>query len=298
MSNIYIASMGIITNMTKMDVRSNNITNASTYGFKRDRENFLPFEEVLRNKEIGNTDIATGKYKNEVYTNHIQTNFEPGLFDVTDRQFDFALQEKNQNGDASFFLVSKDNQTYLTRNGQFNVDANGYLSTVDGGYILNEQGQKIQIPRNVPIEITKNGSIRNGDTNEEIATLNIKTVSKDHLGLLEKRDKSYFQVMTYEDAVQNYGSIERILQQFDTDPAIRKTFGSKENIEAIRQNREIDIFTPFEGEAYQGALERSNVDMSQEMVALLDIQKGVGANQKAFQTLEGILEKEASDITR
>ena len=71
----------------------------------------------------------------------------------TDIQTDMAID-----GDG-FFEVQRDGQTFLTRAGNFRLDASGLLKTQDGYAVLAEGGTPIQLDVTLPWQLNKNGVI-------------------------------------------------------------------------------------------------------------------------------------------
>ena len=120
-----------------MDVIGNNIANVNTPGFKRSR---VAFHEVLAQLQLGVGRIAGGSGVNPAYVGRgvhvgaIDQDWTQGSFETTNRGTDLALS-----GDG-FFLASGDDQTFLTRSGNFAFNSDGELVTATG---LNIKGWQI-----------------------------------------------------------------------------------------------------------------------------------------------------------
>ena len=132
LSSLYTAISGTKSEQKALDATSNNIANAQTVGYKRERANFADLLYTFY--------VASG---NVSYLGHgsYVTDFQPimtqGAFDTTDRPTDLAI---NGNG---FFIV-KDPKAYddpyddyndqlrFTRAGNFTVDSEGNLVTPTG----------------------------------------------------------------------------------------------------------------------------------------------------------------------
>ncbi|MBE6860337.1 MAG: flagellar hook-basal body protein [Ruminococcus sp.] len=131
----YSAASGILVQQRNLNVIGNNITNASTVGYRAQRVIQSTFDqEVVSRYENGKyTTIGTGSQTNVVDT--VETNFNESSIYETENPFDMAIISEG------FFNVSGDNgQTFLTRNGCFNIDAQGYL-VLDGiGRVQGENG--------------------------------------------------------------------------------------------------------------------------------------------------------------
>lgn len=131
----YSAASGILVQQRNLNVIGNNITNASTVGYRAQRVIQSTFDqEVVSRYENGKyTTIGTGSQTNVVDT--VETNFNESSIYETENPFDMAIISEG------FFNISGDNgQTFMTRNGCFNIDAQGYL-VLDGiGRVQGENG--------------------------------------------------------------------------------------------------------------------------------------------------------------
>ncbi len=159
---LYTSAVGMMTQMQKMDVVSNNIANSDTVGFKKDTVVVRSFSEELAkrlddpkyrlikfNQGIGN--MSLGVFVDEVYT-----DFSTGSFEETNGSLDcaisgegfFAINVTNGNGDT----VER-----YTRDGSFVLDSENNLRTSGGNYVVGEGGN-INIPNGV-ISIDAQGNI-------------------------------------------------------------------------------------------------------------------------------------------
>lgn len=132
-----------------MDVIGNNIANVNTTAFKAGRATFEEsFSQVLRNAsrptegQGGVNPIAVGL---GMQLSSIDTVFTQGNLEITGVDTDMAIQG------SSFFVVNKGDQTYFTRAGNFQFDADGRLISSANGFIV--QGR-----------MAKNGVIEGGLT--------------------------------------------------------------------------------------------------------------------------------------
>ena len=133
----YSAATGAQQQMKKMDVQANNIANVNTYGYKPGR---VTFRESIYSTEAGGSD------GNEVSggTNPRQTGYGCSISTVDLNMSSMNLEPTGVNGDVAiqgdgFFLVGSKTEEgtitdptslNLSRYGDFEFDANGYL--VDG----------------------------------------------------------------------------------------------------------------------------------------------------------------------
>src|ERR1700759_723315 len=128
------AVSGLRNQQTKMDVIGNNIANVNTVAFKAGRVTFKEgFTQVLRSATrptdgMGGTNAAQVGLGSQIGS--IDTQFTQGTLETTGNNTDLAIQGN------SFFEVKKDAQTFYTRAGNFQVDANGSLVSGTNGFIL------------------------------------------------------------------------------------------------------------------------------------------------------------------
>ena len=129
---LYVAKTGLSAQDTQLKVISNNLANVSTVGFKKDR---AVFEDLLYQvKRQPGADSAQGtqlpsglQLGNGVRVVGTQKLFQSGEMQVTDEAFDVAINGRG------FFQVSMPNgEVGYTRNGQFHLNGNNELVTVEG----------------------------------------------------------------------------------------------------------------------------------------------------------------------
>lgn len=111
---------GLNASSTNLDVISNNISNSSTVGFKGAATQFA---DVYANSIYGTSNLVAG-IGTKVAA--VAQSFTQGNITTTNNPLDVAIS-----GDGFFRLSSGGAITY-TRNGQFHLDANGYLVTNGG----------------------------------------------------------------------------------------------------------------------------------------------------------------------
>ncbi len=115
---LWHARQGINPAIDRQEIISNNIANAGTPGFKKDRL----FVKLLE-KETERIEMRFG------------TDFRRGATVNTGKPYDLSIE-----GEKAFFAVSTPNGERYTRNGSFTVNANGELSTGDGYPVLSDSG--------------------------------------------------------------------------------------------------------------------------------------------------------------
>lgn len=130
--SLWIAKTGLEAQQTQMDVISNNLANVSTTGFKRARAVFEDLlYQTLRQPGAQSSEQTTlpsglqiGTGVKPVATERI---FTQGNLQQTGNAKDVAIQ-----GNGFFQVLMPDGTTTYTRDGSFQVDANGQLVTASG----------------------------------------------------------------------------------------------------------------------------------------------------------------------
>ena len=125
---LYTAATGMEAMETKLDVIANNLANINTTGFKKDRANFEDLlyrtevhpgvQDAVQNPTAVGTQVGLG-----VRVTSTQTDHQQGTLQQTNRDFDIAIQGQG------FFQVldPASNETFYTRAGNFDVNANGQM---------------------------------------------------------------------------------------------------------------------------------------------------------------------------
>lgn len=131
---LYSSVTGLRAHEVMMDVTSNNIANVNTAGFKSSRASFS--ESLAQTIRGGGLPTGAQGGVNPLQIGlgtrvaGVSAAFTQGALQLTGRQTDLAIQ-----GDG-FFVIERDGQQLLTRNGAFAWDAVGTLTTNDGSRVL------------------------------------------------------------------------------------------------------------------------------------------------------------------
>jgi len=141
----YGATGAMVTQFNRLNVISNNLANINTAGFKQDDIIIGDFERIFSEKReilpLENNTKKAAKFLNRSLNKvpivvEEYTNFDIGDIQKTSNPLDVALKEKNQ-----FFVIQTPGGEKLTRAGNFNINAKGYLVTKDGFKVLNNKNQ-------------------------------------------------------------------------------------------------------------------------------------------------------------
>ena len=166
---LYLAGTGMLIQRSKMDVITNNITNMDTVGYKKDLLLSRSFEDMLISRmndpSVVNRTREVGLLGPGVHIDELTTSFAQGTPEQTGRATDLCIVG---NG---FFVVNTPEGEMYTRAGNVSLDANGYLTDVDGNYVQGVNGN-IQLPSDNFV-VTETGEIYDLDTETQIAALRI-----------------------------------------------------------------------------------------------------------------------------
>jgi len=138
--DIYPAMSGGIRAMRQLEVVSNNLANVNTAGFKADRPAF-----TLHRPEGATAEGAEGRLAGAYATlDGAHTDWRQGILRDTGNQTDLALI-----GEDGFFRLQagpdEAADSFLTRDGAFVVDSEGYLSARSGHRVLDDAGAAIDV---------------------------------------------------------------------------------------------------------------------------------------------------------
>jgi len=138
--SLFAGVSGLRNHQVRMDVIGNNIANVNTVAFKAGRVTFKEgFAQLLQGASrppgdqggINPIQVGLG-----MQIGSIDQLFTQGNIETTGQTTDLAIQ-----GD-SFFQVRKGNQSFYTRSGNFQLDADGKLVAPTNGFVV--QGKMYQ----------------------------------------------------------------------------------------------------------------------------------------------------------
>ncbi len=128
----YNAAQGMIVKQRELDAIGNNIVNVNTAGYKKDEivMNTFMDELILVNKR----EETSGHFL-QTYADISKTNLEQSNFTFTESNFDVGIY-----GNVYFNIRGANDTIYQTRNGQWELDSEGYLVLGDAGRIQGQNG--------------------------------------------------------------------------------------------------------------------------------------------------------------
>ncbi len=177
----YSAASGMLAAQRNLNVVGNNITNSQTPGYQAQRANITSFDqELVTRLENGvYTTIGTGSQVTVVDT--VNTISDESSLYETDSPFDLAIQGEG------YFNVQGEGKTFLTRNGCFAADDEGYLVLEGVGRVQGENGD-IQVGGS-DFTVDTDGTVRNA-VGTELGKLLITQPAAD--ANVMKLDNGYF----------------------------------------------------------------------------------------------------------
>jgi flagellar basal-body rod protein FlgG len=136
-TGLYIAASGMLAQQVREDQLANDLSNASTPGYKTDSSVQQDFGALL----LANT--ATGQpigaLNTGVRLGAPVTNLTPAALHPTGQPLDFGI------AGAGFFAVRTPQGLRYTRDGQFQANAQGLLTDALGNPVLSQNGATITV---------------------------------------------------------------------------------------------------------------------------------------------------------
>ena len=253
--SLWISKTGLDAQQTQMDVISNNLANVSTSGFKRSRAVFedllyqtlrQPGAQTSQQTQLP-SGLQLGTGVRPVATERI---FTQGNLQQTSNDKDIAIQ-----GTGFFQVLMPDGTTAYTRDGSFQIDAQGQMVTSSGfalqpAITIPANAQSVTVGRDGTISVVQSGSA----TPVQVGTLHLATFVNP-AGLQSMGENLYVETAASGTANSN-------------------TPG-----------------TNGAGTLAQGYVETSNVNVVEELVNMIQTQRAYEINSKAITTSDQMLQK-------
>lgn len=171
---LYISASGADVQNRKVEVLSNNLANVGTVGFKRE----LALLEARDSEAIERGMLSRGSQAIEDIGGGVRmlgtsTGFALGALKPTGIPTDMALEDTH-----TFFCIERDGRELLTRAGNFQVRADGILTTADGDPVLSSEGGQIQFDPDLPWRMLPGGVVDQGGDLIELAVLKVNDLQK------------------------------------------------------------------------------------------------------------------------
>lgn len=240
-SGFYTAASGMLMNRRALDVTADNMANQKTPGYRSKRLVGTTFDQALV-RQMGGQTIPIGQGSPIAIVSEEAMNFEEGILEDTGNPYNMAIH-----GDG-FFVIQGENGEYLTRNGNFDKDEEGFLVLPGVGYVMGDVG---------PIEIGEDG----------------------------------FNVGTNGVIYDNEGGELDLFRIVDTDD-----YGNLTAYDNGMLGAGTAQLTESYPEVYQGKLEQSNVNLSDEMSRTMEIQRAFQSCSRALTIIDQMNQKAAAEI--
>lgn len=170
----YTSAAGMISQQRRQEMLTNNLANANTPGYKADSASFRAFPNLLikaigvDNRPLGKSHFV-GELSTGAYLQERTLNFRQGDIHETGNNTDIALlqgvvplnEDTGRPGGLFFTVENQTGDVRYTRNGNFTIDGQGYLTTSEGFYVLDPQGTRIHVG-NEEFQLTSEGLLSNG----------------------------------------------------------------------------------------------------------------------------------------
>ena len=247
--SIYMAATGALAYEKRLQLLSNNLANADTVGFKKDRGRFRAFElseiNASQERSVNRSGSRAPEYWMEYRT---YTDFSTGGLKKTDSPFDLAL---SSNG---FFCVRSPDGVVYTRRGDFTVNENEVLVTQEGWPVLGKGGE-IEIKLSKPSKDRQEFSISEDGTvtvdGSQVDRLRIVDFTRLHA--LEKAGNNYYRALQPE-----------ALEELDEEIQVSQGYLELSNVDTISMMTElIEVLRGYE--SYQKMM-RSVDDMNAKLI--------------------------------
>jgi flagellar basal-body rod protein FlgG len=146
---LYIAAAGMVAEQVRQDQLTNDLSNASTPGYKTDDATQQSFGELLLSNTA--TGQVIGGLQTGVRISKITTDLTPATLEQTGQPLDFGI------AGTGFFAVRTAQGIRFTRDGQFSSSAQGLLVDGDGDPVLSENGATIAVAANGTVQASALG---------------------------------------------------------------------------------------------------------------------------------------------
>ncbi|WP_400162281.1 flagellar hook-basal body protein [Brevibacillus sp. TJ4] len=314
---LYTSASGMFALQQRQEALANNLANINTPGFKQDVGVMRAFPEQLisriRDQEgpsvqgmpmMGGQAAMIGRLNTGVYMSEAITMFQQGDIAETRNPYDVALMDNLQPDDEGnerrlFFSVARipedqldepapEDQIRYTRNGNWNVDADGYLVTADGYYVLDNENQAIRVNNPDTVNVGERMQINElGELVYENEDGDLVAMDNQRLGLAVITNPSQL--------VREGLGIYRWEGEGEPVPI---DVAEAEDLAAWGAGEYDDPRISGRYGTKQGWIERANVDSAQTMTDMMSVLRAYEANQRVLTTIDGTLEKAANEIGR
>jgi len=251
----------------EMDVIGNNIANVNTTGFKGSTVDFAEAFDQQLSSGVGGIPMQIGT---GVTTSAISTQFIQGSVSTTGVGTDMAISG------GGFFVVqdTASGAQYVTRDGSFHVDENGY--------IVNSSGMRLQ--GFTDATLTTRGDIKIDNSGAPAgSTAAVQSFSIDADGMVNVRLTDGTAFARGQILMQNFSNPAALTKQGANLYSFSTNAGALGVPSAAGTNGL--------GTIVSGALEMSNVDLAAQFANLITAQRAFQANARVITTSDEVLQE-------
>ena len=265
-----IIKAGMASARNELSVISNNVANSNTTGFKKSISSYADLAPSSMSDSIQATSSGLGAIVDDTRLNHSQSTLLS-----TEKKTDLGLAG---NG---FFIIKKNlnDAPNFTRSGSFSLDPNGFLTTSDNCFVMSKpliDGQfsdaNVDIDGLLPLQIP---------LQQDEKTMSNLTIEED--GKISAQ---------YGDDTPPVAIGTLALGLFTNPEALRELGNSR--YAATQKSGDVQIGSPASSgfaAVKSGALEVSNVDVTDELTSMIRAQQQFNGAARLLQTNSELLEK-------
>ncbi|MFV0643423.1 MAG: flagellar hook-basal body protein [Sphingomonadaceae bacterium] len=258
--SFYISLNGLKNAQLDLGVISHNIANAETTGFKKSR---TEFGDIVTGAGYTNSKQGIG-----ATIEAVTQDFALGPIEQTGNALDFSI-----NGDGFFTTsVPQTGQLLFTRNGSFSMNADGY--------VFDSSGHRLQI-----LPTAADGTVTS-TTPQDALIPQTGASGAEFANLRANADGQL--IATYADGTTEIAGT-LALARFSSPGGLIQNGSADWQASAISGSPRYGApASSGFGTILTGSLERSNVELAEELVGLIIAQRNFQANAKAIDTASQI----------
>ncbi len=166
---LYLSGTGMLSQRNKMDVITNNLSNADTPGFREEKMLTRSFKDMMLERRndpaVLRAERQVGPLNTGIHIDEIRLSFTQGPVEQTHLNTDLAIMGKG------FFVVNTPQGERYTRAGNFHITSEGKLVDAEGNAVQG-QGGEITFEHD-RFTVHADGGIYNNDTGAEVGRLRI-----------------------------------------------------------------------------------------------------------------------------
>ncbi|MBV2151074.1 flagellar hook-basal body complex protein [Sphingobium sp. AS12] len=266
--SFYISLSGLKGAQADLSAISNNVANVNSTAFKKSK---AQFGDIFAAAPMQTTNQVAGQ---GVRVQGITQQFTQGTIETTDKTLDLAIT-----GEGYFTVKAEDGTISYTRNGAFAVD--------DNRYAVDTTGSRIQV---FPVDAatgTLTTAPTSATTPAALMDLQVPTTYLGQAGGAQLTSvgvsKAGLVSAIYADGSTAYlGQVA--MASFNSQEGLRQEGDAHWSSTVASGNPILGTAnTGMFGAVNSGSLERSNVDITDELVSLIAAQRNFQANSKAIE---------------